>query len=125
MKSVTGGMAQTIAAEFKERGGYVTTEDLVNYKTIVYETPLESDALPGDYTMCGPPPPSSFAVTQAIIGVMSQFYGPQRGPVNLDEPEVYHRLIEAEKFAYSYRTKLGDSNFVKDAEKISRNMTKM
>ncbi|KAE9545960.1 hypothetical protein FO519_010828, partial [Halicephalobus sp. NKZ332] len=81
--------------------------------------------LPGDLTMCGPPPPSSFAVTQAIIGIMSQFYGPQRGPVNLDDPEVYHRLIEAEKFAYSYRTKLGDVNYVKDADKVSRNMTKI
>jgi len=120
-----GGMAQTIAAEFKERGGYVTIEDLANYKPIIYETPLESDALPGDFTMCGPPPPSSFAVTQAIIGVMSQFYSPQKGSVNLDDPEVYHRLIEAEKFAYSYRTKLGDVNYVKDADKISRNMTKM
>lgn len=70
-------MAQTIAAEFKERGGLLTLEDLMSYKTIVYDTPLESDALPGDFVMCGPPPPSSFAVTQAIIGVMARkfFYG--------------------------------------------------
>ena len=103
----------------------MTTEDLANYKTIVYETPLESDALPGDFSMCGPPPPSSFAVVQTIVGVMSQFYGPQKGPVNLDDPEIYHRLIEAEKFAYSYRTKLGDTTYVKDADKISKNMTQM
>ena len=118
-------MAQTIAAEFEKNGGYVTIEDLVKYKTIVYETSLKSNALLRDFTMCGPPLPSSFAITQAIIGVMSQFYGPHNGPVNLDDPEVYHRLIEAEKFAYSYRTKLGDPNFVKDAEIISKNMTKM
>jgi gamma-glutamyltranspeptidase len=119
-----GGIAQTIAAEMKEHGGYLTLEDLTNYKTIVYEAPLESDALPGDLVMCGPPPPSSFAVTQAIVGIMAQFYNEKRGPVNLDDPEVYHRLIEAEKFAYSYRTQLGDINFVKDAQRISQNMTK-
>uniref|UniRef100_A0AC34Q0A8 Gamma-glutamyltransferase n=1 Tax=Panagrolaimus sp. JU765 TaxID=591449 RepID=A0AC34Q0A8_9BILA len=118
-----GGMAQTIAAEFQERGGLITLEDLSNYKTIVYDTPLESDALPGDYVMCGPPPPSSFAVTQAIIGVMAQFYNPTKKPGNLDDPEVYHRLIEAQKFAYSMRTKLGDVNFVKEAQKLSKNMT--
>ena len=56
--------------------------------------------------------------------MFAEFYNEKRGPVNLDDPEVYHRLIEAEKFAYSYRTKLGDSNFVKDAQKISQNMTK-
>uniref|UniRef100_A0AC35FUQ5 Uncharacterized protein n=1 Tax=Panagrolaimus sp. PS1159 TaxID=55785 RepID=A0AC35FUQ5_9BILA len=67
-----GGIAQTIAAEMKEHGGYLTLEDLTNYKTIVYEAPLESDALPGDLVMCGPPPPSSFAVTQAIVGIMAR-----------------------------------------------------
>uniref|UniRef100_A0A7E4W5H0 Gamma-glutamyltranspeptidase 1 n=1 Tax=Panagrellus redivivus TaxID=6233 RepID=A0A7E4W5H0_PANRE len=119
-----GGMAQTIAAEIKEHGGYITTDDLKNYRTIVYDTPLETEALPGDLVMCGPPPPSSFSVTQAIVGVMSQFYNDNKATVNLDDPEVYHRLIEAEKFAYAYRTKLGDVNFVKDAQKISKNMTK-
>ncbi|KAE9551642.1 hypothetical protein FO519_005140 [Halicephalobus sp. NKZ332] len=120
-----GEIAQKVADEFKKYGGYVTTEDLANYKTIIQDTPLESDALPGDFMMCGPPPPSGFAVTQTIIGVMSQFYSPERGPVDLYDPKVYHRLIEAEKFAYSYRTKLGDPNFVNDAENISRNMTKI
>ena len=120
-----GEMAKKIVSEFKAHGGYVTAEDLASYKTIIYDTPLESHVLPGDLIMCGPPPPSGFAVAQTIIGVMSQFYGPHKGSVNLNDPKIYHTLIEAEKFAYNYRTKLGDPKFVKDAENICRNMTKM
>uniref|UniRef100_A0A915DPL5 Gamma-glutamyltranspeptidase 1 n=1 Tax=Ditylenchus dipsaci TaxID=166011 RepID=A0A915DPL5_9BILA len=104
------GIAQTIAAEIKDNGGYV-----------IHETPLESEVLPDEMVMC-PPPPSSFTVTQAIIGVMAQFYGNKK--VDLNDPLVYHRLIETEKFAYAQRTKLGDSSFVKNARSVSRNMTK-
>lgn len=52
-------------------GGYVTVEDLASYQTKIYETPLESELLPGQLVMCGPPPPSSFAISQAIIGIMA------------------------------------------------------
>ncbi|TKR89321.1 hypothetical protein L596_013446 [Steinernema carpocapsae] len=117
-----GGLAQTIAAEIGENGGHVTLDDLKNYQTIIHEAPLEADFLPDDLSMCGPPPPSGFAVTQAIVAVMAQFYD-GNSPVNLDDPEVYQRLIEAEKFAYAQRTKLGDIDFVASAKDLVRNMT--
>ncbi|KAH7701984.1 Protein H14N18.4 b, partial [Aphelenchoides avenae] len=113
------GIAQTIAAELKENGGHVSLEDLASYETVIHDTPLESEIL-GELVMCGPPPPSSFAVTQSIISVMAEFY---REKVDLNDPLVYHRLIEAEKFAYTQRTKLGDIAFVKNAKAIARNMT--
>ncbi|KAH7730480.1 Protein H14N18.4 b [Aphelenchoides avenae] len=114
------GIAQTIAAEIKENGGYVSVEDLASYETVIHDTPLESEII-GELVMCGPPPPSSFAVTQSIITVMAEFYSEK---VDLNDPVVYHRLIEAEKFAYAQRTKLGDIAFVKNAKAIARNMTK-
>ena len=46
---VSGGIAQTISAEITEKGGLVTPEDLASYETRVIDSPLESDALPGDY----------------------------------------------------------------------------
>ncbi|CAD5232244.1 unnamed protein product [Bursaphelenchus xylophilus] len=106
-----GGMAQTISSEITENGGLVTPQDLESYETTIYETPLESNVLPGDLIMCGPPPPSSFAVAAAIVGVMAEFYRDKKP--DLDDPLVYHRLIEAEKFAYAQRTHFGDSHFVK------------
>ncbi|CAJ0577048.1 unnamed protein product, partial [Mesorhabditis spiculigera] len=115
------GFAQTIATEIKDKGGILTQEDLANYETDIDETPIESEELPGDLAMCGPPPPSSFVITQSIIAVMAEFYAHRS--VDLDDPLVYHHLIEAEKFAYAQRTRLGDANFVKEANEIVRNMT--
>lgn len=52
----------------------------------------------------------------------TDFY-PGNTPVDLNDPLVYHRLIEAQKFAYAQRTKLGDADMVKGALEIAKNMT--
>nr|CAD2157868.1 unnamed protein product [Meloidogyne enterolobii] len=106
-----GGIAQTLAAEIRDNGGYITVEDFEQYESVLHEAPLESELLSEELVMCGPPPPSSFAITQSIIGIMAHFY--RNEEANLDDPLVYHRLIEIEKFAYAQRTKLGDASFVK------------
>ncbi|CAB3398691.1 unnamed protein product [Caenorhabditis bovis] len=111
-----GGMAQTIAGEITDNGGLVNETDLASYETLIDDQPLVSSHLPGDLEMCGPPPPSSFVITQNIIQVMAQFY--KNGDVDLDDPLVYHRLIEIEKFAYAQRTKLGDIKFVESAKSL-------
>ena len=51
-------------------GGIITEKDLADYETIVDDAPLISTLLPGDLEMCGPPPPSSFVVTQSLIVTM-------------------------------------------------------
>ncbi|VDO78004.1 unnamed protein product [Haemonchus placei] len=116
-----GGMAQTIAGEITENGGIIDAKDLASYETLIDEIPLIASGLSGDLEMCGPPPPSSFVITQSIIAVMAEFY--RGGKVNLDDPLVYHRLIEAEKFAYAQRTKLGDARFVESAKLLVANMS--
>ncbi|XGW06034.1 hypothetical protein V3C99_016402 [Haemonchus contortus] len=116
-----GGMAQTIAGEITENGGIIDAKDLASYETLIDEIPLIASGLSGDLEMCGPPPPSSFVITQNIIAVMAEFY--RGGKVNLDDPLVYHRLIEAEKFGYAQRTKLGDVRFVESAKALVANMS--
>lgn len=59
-----------VVATHHALGGYVSVEDLASYETVIHDTPLESEIL-GELVMCGPPPPSSFAVTQSIITVMA------------------------------------------------------
>uniref|UniRef100_A0AC35TWZ4 Gamma-glutamyltranspeptidase 1 n=1 Tax=Rhabditophanes sp. KR3021 TaxID=114890 RepID=A0AC35TWZ4_9BILA len=122
-----GGIAQTIATEIGENRGLVNLDDLKNFTTKIYDSPIEIDLELGGSAgkglrACGPPPPSSFAITQSIIMIMSKFYNGE-AKVDLDDPLVYHRLIEAEKFAYAQRTKLGDYNFVESARSLVKNMT--
>lgn len=39
------------------------------------------------------------------------------------DPFFYHSLIEAQKFAYAQRTRLGDVDFVPEAYELAKNMT--
>ncbi|VBB27867.1 unnamed protein product [Acanthocheilonema viteae] len=116
-----GGIAQTIAAEIEEHGGYISTDDLNNYKTKLNEIPIIIEQFLDDYAMCGPPPPSSAAITQSLILTIAEFYD-GKSEFNRDDSLFYHRLIEAEKFAYAQRTKLGDAEFVPEAQQIAENI---
>lgn len=46
-------------------------DDLNNYETKLDEIPIITKYLHGDYAMCGPPPPSSAAITQSIISTIA------------------------------------------------------
>lgn len=61
--------------------------------------------------------PGNFPYTPVLIG----FYN-GTGPKNLDDPLVYHRLIETMKFAYAQRAKLGDTRFVQSAAELVSKM---
>ncbi|VDM96206.1 unnamed protein product [Thelazia callipaeda] len=120
-----GGVAQTIASEFDEHGGFVSADDLSNYRTVINEEPLITEEFIEDLVICGPPPPSSSAVTQSIIAVMAEFYRDISGTVfDRDDPLIYHRFIEAQKFGYAQRMKLGDTDFVPEALQLALNLTK-
>jgi len=123
-----GPMADTIVAEIRSHGGILTKEDMMSYKPKVYEHPLTVDGFFEDLRMCGPPPPSSFAVAQSIIAVMTRRFSDHVREANpmdapLDDTAFYHWLIEAQKFAYSQRTHLGDVDFVPSAFQLTKNMT--
>ncbi|EJD74100.1 gamma-glutamyltranspeptidase [Loa loa] len=118
-----GGIAQTIAAEIEEHGGYISMDDLSNYETKLNEIPIITEHFLDNYAICGPPPPSSSAITQSIISIMAEFYD-GKSEFDRDDPLFYHRLIEAQKFAYAQRTKLGDAAFVPEAQQIAEEIIK-
>nr|AAD09400.1 gamma-glutamyl transpeptidase precursor [Brugia malayi] len=119
-----GDIAKALVKEIENNGGIITLDDFAQFKPTVHEEPLINDHFSGDLAMCGPPPPSSFAVTQLIISLMARFYGPKTSKEVLKrDPLFYHRLLEAQKFAYAQRTLMGDEAFVEEAKELAKNMT--
>jgi len=69
------------------------------------------------------PPPGSGVILAAILNVMQHY---QLKSAEDDAPPLYHRLVEAFKWAYAERTKLGDpaDPVVKaDVERVVRKLT--
>uniref|UniRef100_A0A7E4VBZ7 Gamma-glutamyltranspeptidase 1 n=1 Tax=Panagrellus redivivus TaxID=6233 RepID=A0A7E4VBZ7_PANRE len=123
-----GEFADIIVDEFAKHGAIITKADLEAYKPQVYETPLISDPFFEDLVMCGPPPPSSFAVAQSIVQLGTQehcnhTYEDKPWDQVYNDPLYYHFFIETQKFAYAQRTLLGDAAFVPEAWDLAENMT--
>ncbi|CAD5231066.1 unnamed protein product [Bursaphelenchus xylophilus] len=119
-----GEMGDLVAFEIKKLGGHVTKKDLEQYKSKIDEKPITTTPFGDELTICGPKPSSSSAVTQLILSIMARFYpiGSKKETV-FNDVEYYHRFIEAQKFAYAQRTKLGDPDYVHEANGALQNMT--
>ncbi|KAF7635911.1 hypothetical protein Mgra_00004631, partial [Meloidogyne graminicola] len=118
-----GEIAKKIIKEFEENNGRLTFNDFYNYKSI-----LRSDSniiytkLPNGLTICGPPPPSSSAVTQGIINILFQMKFNLSNTIS-DTVNYFHSFIEASKFAYSIRDSLGDIDFVPNSLELAKLLT--
>ncbi|KPJ08565.1 Gamma-glutamyltranspeptidase 1 [Papilio machaon] len=70
-----------------------------------------------------PPPPSSGVILVNILNILSG-YNFTHNSINTTEDKIltYHRIIEAFKYAYATRTKLGDVDFL-DLRDLIKNVT--
>ncbi|CEF67969.1 Gamma-glutamyltranspeptidase family-containing protein [Strongyloides ratti] len=116
-----GKIGRIISRDITQNGGYITLQDLSEYFSIVDDDPILVDSLGNNLTMCGCKPPSGFIVTQSIISIINEKYK-RKKKIDIDNPKLWHRIIETQKFAYAQRTKLGDMNFVETAEFIMNYM---
>jgi gamma-glutamyltranspeptidase len=69
-------MAKLIAEEMRLNGGYITKRDLEQYRTVVDDEPPTNTHFHPKWAMCGPRPPSGFAITQLIVAVMAKLHPP-------------------------------------------------
>ncbi|CAJ0930223.1 unnamed protein product, partial [Mesorhabditis belari] len=114
-------MTQKMVDEFKKNGGLLTREDFKGYKSIVRnDDEVIVIKLANQRSICGPPPPSSSAVTMGILNVMDGFENTKR--TFADISLLYHRFIEASKFAYAQRSYLGDLAFEKGAMEAAKRL---
>ncbi|CAJ0559731.1 unnamed protein product, partial [Mesorhabditis spiculigera] len=115
-------MTQKMVNEFQRNGGLLTREDFREYKSIIRKDgEVISMRLSNGRSVCGPPPPSSSAVAMGILNVMDGYENRMHSFADISL--LYHRFIEASKFAYAERSYLGDMDFNGDAMQAARKLT--
>ncbi len=104
-----GKIADLLVQQIHSLGGYISKEDLQNYK------PVERKPVTGTYRgyeIVSMPPPSSGGV--ALIEMLNILENYNFKQDDWGSSEYIHKLVEAMKFAFADRTKyLGDPDFVK------------
>ncbi len=104
-----GKVGERIANDMKENGGFITLDDLKNYKV------EEMDAVWGTYRgydIASMPPPSSGGVH--IIQMLNILEGFPLNYLGHNSAETLHLMAETMKLAYADRSEhLGDPNFWK------------
>ncbi|XP_013145262.1 PREDICTED: gamma-glutamyltranspeptidase 1-like isoform X1 [Papilio polytes] len=116
-----GSLAVEFLDDLQRAGSIVTADDLRNYQAKITESlavPLSN----GD-VLHVPPPPSSGVILVNILNILSG-YNFTHNSINTTEDKIltYHRIIEAFKYAYATRTKLGDVDFL-DLRDLIQNVT--
>ncbi|KAJ2949214.1 hypothetical protein O0L34_g6160 [Tuta absoluta] len=112
-----GTLAKDFAEDLSDVKTIITEDDLRNYQAKIVE-PLAVEINNGDilYT---PPPPSSGVILANILNILSGYnFTSISNNSTEDKILTYHRIVEAFKFAYGTRTKLGDMAFLNLTELI-------
>ncbi|EDO44635.1 predicted protein [Nematostella vectensis] len=113
-----GKLSHTIVSDVKAAGGVLTLSDLRHYKVKVKEA-LKSHI--GSMTLMTGPPPTSGPVLSMILNILSG-YNFKSSDMKKHPVRTYHRIIEAFKFAYKYRSMLGDPDFEKSVPGVVNDM---
>ncbi|XP_037049936.1 scoloptoxin SSD14-like [Bradysia coprophila] len=103
-----GSLGQNLVNEIQDAGGIVTMEDLRLYQP-KWGKPIESRLFNGNRLFSCPPPSTSSLVTY-VFNILEgyRFHEHTLDYYQNENPILYHILVEAFKFAFGKRTKLGD-----------------
>ncbi|XP_077999173.1 glutathione hydrolase 1 proenzyme-like [Glandiceps talaboti] len=109
-------LAQNMIDAIQTAGGNMVAEDIAGYEAY-WKEPLKSTY--HDRTVYAIPLPSGGPVFLSIIGILE---GYNLDPSVMDDTLTYHRTIEAFKFGFAQKTRLGDPDFVDDTEELTNIM---
>lgn len=103
-----GSLAQDLVNEIQNAGGIVTMEDLRLYQP-KWGKPIEIKLFNGD-RLFGCPLPSTSSLITFVFNILEgyKFHENSLDYYQNENPIFYHILVEAFKFAFAKRTKLGD-----------------
>lgn len=116
-----GSLANDFVEDLNRVGSIITADDLKNYEAKIVE-PLVVHLGNGDI-LHAPPPPSSGVILVNILNIL-QGYNFTSKSINTTDDKIltYHRILEAFKYSYATRTKLGDPLFL-DLKELIQNVT--
>lgn len=107
--SAQGSFTQKIVDEVNAEGGIFSIEDLTSYRP-KWGSPVEAKLFNGE-TLYNFPLPATGSVINFIINILNGFDF-QRNTVEFHNEDklIFHKLMEAFKFGFAQRTKLGDES---------------
>lgn len=103
-----GSLAQGLVNEIQNAGGIVTMDDLGRYQP-KWGKPIESKLFNG-YRLFSCPLPSTSSMITFVLNILDgyNFHENSLDYYENENPLFYHILVEALKFTFAKRTKLGD-----------------
>lgn len=115
----TGELGKKFVQDLQQMGGLMTEDDLKSYQA--HLKPATKYTLLGEHVMYSVPPPGSGPVLSLALGILSGYgYSRSNATGSADDAALmYHRIVEALKFAYAKRTYLGDEAFVNTTDIVT------
>lgn len=110
-----GSLTDALVKDIRARGGIITRDDLCRYQ-VNHVKPLVSDYR--SHQVLGVPPPAGGAVLAQMLNILDGFSEDNATRFSTG----YHQLVEAAKFAYSQRLRLGDPSYFNRVYKILSDM---